>query len=209
MGAAVSTGARDSVHFGPPARRIIWTVPNVISFLRIVSIPFIAWLIATRRPVAALIVLAVSGASDGLDGYIARRFDQVSVLGQILDPIADRLLIICSALALAIARIVPWWLMIIICCRDLVMGIEILVLAQHDYGPLPVHFVGKVGTFMLMLAIPTLIVSHVVGCYTHTIRVDFLVHSFGLACCWWGVGLYWLAGIIYLAQGHLLLKKRP
>lgn len=190
-------------HFGPKPRRIIWTVPNVISFLRIASIPVIAWLVANHFLIQSLIVMAISGASDGLDGFVARRFNQVSLLGQLLDPIADRLLIICSALSLGIAGIVPWWLLIAICMRDVVLAIQIFILSQHGYGPLPVHFVGKAGTAMLLISIPVLIISDLV----HNNWFFYFAHCAGLALVWWGLGLYWLAAIIYLRQGHQLLKS--
>lgn len=199
-------GSASHERFSPPPSRKIWTVPNFISFLRIASIPLIAWLIASHHLVWSLIVMALSGASDGLDGYIARKYNQVTVLGQVLDPIADRLLIACSVLALAIAKIIPWWIVVLVIARDVTMLVELLILAQHDYGPLPVHFVGKTGTFMLMAAIPSLIVSHVIGSLTRSMLAYYLVHCLGLALCWWGIGLYWTAGIIYIAQGHRLLK---
>ena len=84
--------------------------------------------------VTALVVLALSAISDGLDGLIARSFNQVSKIGQILDPIADRLLIFCSILALGVANIIPWWMLIVVGLRDLIMAVLILVLAQHDYA---------------------------------------------------------------------------
>ena len=139
--------------YSPEPRDIYFTVPNLISVLRIASIPFIAWLVADPRMVPTLIVLAVSAITDSLDGIIARAFNQVSKIGQILDPIADRLLIICSVLALGVAGIIPWWMIIIIAARDAWMMLLVLWLAQYDYGPLPVHFVGKAGTFMLMVSI--------------------------------------------------------
>ena len=85
--------ASEDSKYSPEARDVIVTVPNAISALRIVSIPFIAWLIAGHRMVGALVLLAISSASDGVDGLIARKCNQVSKIGQILDPIADRLLI--------------------------------------------------------------------------------------------------------------------
>jgi cardiolipin synthase len=193
----------DHEHYGPTPRRIIWTVPNFISFLRIASIPFIAWLVANHYLVESLIVMAISGASDGLDGLIARKFNQVSLLGQLLDPIADRLLIICSALSLGIAGIVPWWLLIAICMRDVVLALQIFILSQHGYGPLPVHFVGKVGTALLLVSIPVLIISDLV----HQNFYFYFAHCAGLALVWWGLGLYWLAATIYLRQGYRLLKN--
>ena len=126
--------------YSPEPRDIYLTVPNCISLLRIVSIPFIAVFVSHHKMVLALIVLALSAVSDGLDGLIARSFNQVSKIGQILDPIADRLLIFCSILALGVANIIPWWMLIVVGLRDLIMAALVLILAQHDYGPLPVDF---------------------------------------------------------------------
>lgn len=192
----------DAGKYSPEPRDMVFTIPNLISALRIVSIPVIAWFIAHHDMVWALVILAVSSASDGLDGIIARNFNQVSKLGQILDPIADRLLIICSILALAVCGVVPWWMLALVALRDIVMGILTLVLAQHDYGPLPVHFVGKTGTAILLISI--------IGLMVADIRRSFIVldvlHYGAIACAIWGIGLYWLAGIIYLRQGIGLIR---
>lgn len=192
----------DAGKYSPEPRDMVFTIPNLISALRIVSIPVIAWFIARHDMVWALVILAVSSASDGLDGIIARNFNQVSKLGQILDPIADRLLIICSILALAVCGVVPWWMLALVALRDIVMGILTLVLAQHGYGPLPVHFVGKTGTAILLISI--------IGLMVADIRRSFIVldvlHYGAIACAIWGIGLYWLAGIIYLRQGIGLIR---
>ena len=187
--------------YSPEPRSVILTVPNVISLLRICSIPLIAYLVANRHLIISLVVLLISALSDGVDGIIARRFNQVSKLGQILDPVADRLLILCSILALSMANILPWWLMVLVGVRDVLLGILTLVLAQHDYGPLPVHFAGTTGTAVLMLAIPALIFADV-GHNTF-FRVFHLV---ALGAVIWGVALYWLAGLIYAYQGIGLLR---
>ena len=179
--------------YSPEPRDIYFTVPNLISLLRIISIPFISVLVSRHEMVLALIVLALSAVSDGLDGLIARSF---------LDPIADRLLIFCSILALGVADIIPWWMLIVVGLRDLIMAILVLVLAQRDYGPLPVHFVGKAGTAMLMIAIVALIFADI---WSNS-ATDTL-HLCGLATGIWGVGLYWLAGYIYIRQGIQLLKN--
>ncbi|PJM72845.1 CDP-diacylglycerol--glycerol-3-phosphate 3-phosphatidyltransferase [Bifidobacterium primatium] len=188
--------------FSPEPKNIIWTVPNAISFLRILSIPVIAVLISKRYLVWSLIVLAISSASDGVDGYIARKFDQVSRIGQILDPIADRLLIIFSMLALGWAQILPWWLLIAVGSRDVVMLGEVLLLSDRDYGPLPVHFVGKAGTALLLMSVPVLIVADLSGSTFFQV-----LHLIGVAGAIWGAVLYWCAGLIYIMQGHALLSK--
>lgn len=188
--------------YSPEARDVIFTIPNMISVLRIISIPFIAMLVSRHEMITALIVLAISSVSDSLDGIIARSFNQVSKIGQILDPIADRLLIFCSILALGVAGIIPWWMLIIVGLRDVLMAVLILVLAQHDYGPLPVHFVGKAGTAMLMMSIVALIVADI----WQTPAME-LLHLAALSAGIWGVALYWLAGIIYYRQGFELLRR--
>ncbi len=188
--------------YSPEPRDIYLTVPNVVSMLRILSIPFVAVLVSRHEMIAALVVLALSAISDGLDGLIARSFNQVSKIGQILDPIADRLLIFFSILALGVAQIIPWWMLIVIGLRDLTLVALILVLAQHDYGPLPVHFVGKAGTAMLLIAIVSLIFADI-----WTNSATSALHLCGLAAGIWGVVLYWLAGYIYIRQGIQLLKN--
>lgn len=187
--------------YSPEARDVIITVPNAISVLRIISIPIIAILVSRHRMVWALVVIALSAFSDSLDGVIARRFNQVSKLGQILDPIADRLLIFCSILALGMAHIIPWWVLIVVGLRDLLMGILILVLAQHGYGPLPVHFVGKTGTALVMTAIVLLIFADI-----WKSPATMTLHLVALAICIWGITLYWLAGLIYMHQGATLIR---
>lgn len=186
--------------FGPEARDVIFTIPNLISLIRILSIPCIAYLISQRQLLLSLVVLMISSATDGLDGYIARRFNQVSRIGQLLDPIADRLLIICSMLALGWAHIVPWWLLIAVGVRDLIMLMEILVLADHGYGPLPVHFVGKAGTALLLMCVPILIIGDLGSQNIFTV-----LHLIGVAGAIWGIGLYWVAGVIYISQGVVLI----
>ena len=188
--------------YSPAAMNRVLTVPNAISFLRICSIPYLAWLITQRHMMVALIVLAISAFSDCVDGYIARRWNQVSKLGQILDPIADRLLIVCSTLALAIAKVIPWWALILVVLRDVVMAVLVIVLAQYDYGPLPVNFVGKAGTALLMLAIVSLMIVYAVASESMLV-----LYAAALACGVWGIALYWYAGLLYYRQAYALLSK--
>lgn len=196
------TNQKVNTRYSPEARDIYFTVPNLISALRIISIPFISVLISKHEMIAALALIAISSASDGLDGIIARRFNQVSKIGQILDPIADRLLIFCSILALRVAGIIPWWMLIIVGLRDLWMAIQVLWLAQYGYGPLPVHFVGKAGTALLMISIVSLIFADL-----GTNTFFHLLYIAALAAGIWGIAMYWLAGYIYTEQGIRLLRK--
>lgn len=188
--------------YSPEPRDIYLTIPNLLSLFRIISIPFIAWLMSDHEMVTALIVLAISSLSDGLDGILARKLNQVSKIGQILDPLADRLLVFCSIIALGVAGIIPWWMLIVVGIRDLFMAVQVLWLAQYGYGPLPVHFVGKTGTALLMMAIVALTVADL-----GTAPLFHLLHLAALAAGIWGVAMYWLAGYIYFRQGITVLRQ--
>lgn len=177
----------------------IVTVPNAISAARLVLVPVFAVLLARHQDAWAFVVLAVSAASDWLDGVLARRLQQVSQLGQVLDPAADRLFILVTLVALAWRDVVPWWLVAVIVLRDLVMAGLLVPLSRHGYGPLPVHFVGKAGTFALLYAFPLLLLAEWSG------PVGSVALVVGWAFAWWGIGLYWLAGGMYLVQARRLL----
>lgn len=192
-----------SQEYSPEALNRVLTVPNVISFLRICSIPYLAVLIAQHKMWPALIVLAIAALSDCIDGYIARTFNQVSKLGQILDPIADRLLIVCSTLALAFAKIIPWWALALVVLRDAIMAILIVILAQYDYGPLPVNFMGKTGTALLMVTIVLFMIVFAIAT-----EPMFILYAAAIACAIWGITLYWFAGILYCIQAYKLLIKK-
>ncbi|WNB84316.1 CDP-alcohol phosphatidyltransferase family protein [Cellulomonas sp. ATA003] len=177
----------------------ILTVPNVISALRLALVPVFAILIVQGEDVWALVVLAVSGASDWLDGVIARRFDQVSRLGKVLDPAADRLFILVTLVALVWRDAIPLWLVVALVSRDVLLACLMPFLARHRYGPLPVHFAGKAATFALLYAFPLLLLAEWPGAVGTTAAV------LGWAFAWWGLGLYWFAAALYLVQARALL----
>jgi cardiolipin synthase len=179
----------------------VLTVPNLISFGRLALVPVFAVLIVQGQDVWALGVLAVSGATDWLDGLIARRFHQVSRLGQLLDPAADRLFILVTLIGLAWRDVVPLWLVIVLVSRDALLACLLPVLARHGYGPLPVHFAGKAGTFALLYAFPLLLLAEWNG------AVGTLASALGWAFAWWGVGLYWFAALLYFDQARTLLRS--
>lgn len=183
----------------------VWTLPNLISGARLLLVPVFGVLIFTERDVAALVVLVVAGASDWVDGFVARRFNQTSRLGQLLDPAADRLYIFVSLVGLAWRDIVPWWLVILIAGRDVVLAGTLPILTKHGYGPLPVHLAGKAGTFALMYAFPLLLLGNVPGV------VGTLAWTFGWASALWGVGLYWFAALVYFEQVFRIVRedRRP
>ena len=179
----------------------VLTVPNLISLLRLALVPVFAVLIITERDVAALLVLAFSGFTDWLDGVAARRMNQVSKLGQVLDPAADRLFILVTLVTLAWRDVVPLWLVVLILSRDVLMALLVPTLNRLGYGPLPVNFLGKAATFALLYAFPLLLLAEMSG------TVGAVAHAYGWAFAWWGVGLYWASGALYVAQTRDLVRE--
>jgi cardiolipin synthase (CMP-forming) len=189
-----------------PARPVstrVLTIPNVLSVLRLGLVPVFLILVLTGNDVAALVVIVASSVSDYLDGIIARRFGQITRLGQILDPAADRLFIFAAVVGLAVRGVVPWWLVVVIVGRDVMLLVLGIVLAQHRYGPLPVHHLGKFATFALFYALPILVLGQAFP------DVRFVSDPIGWAFALWGAFLYWWAGALYLRQTLELVTNRP
>ena len=125
----------------------IWTVPNQITFLRLGFLPFFLILIAYERYRWALLVLVVSGLSDGVDGLLARSLNQRSALGAYLDPIADKLLLSSSFVILAFKKQLAWWLTILVLSRDvLILMVAVVILLVSGYRPFPPSIYGKLTT---------------------------------------------------------------
>ena len=181
-----------------PSTRVL-TVPNAISLVRLLLVPVFAVLLVRRQDGWAFVVLAVSAASDWLDGVVARRWNQVSRLGQILDPAADRLFILVTIVTLAWRGVVPWWLVGALILRDVLLGIVQLIVARAGHRPLPVHLAGKAGTFSLLYAFPLLLLGRLHG------PVGAAATVVGWACALWGVGLYWFSGALYVGQARRVL----
>jgi cardiolipin synthase (CMP-forming) len=173
----------------------IWTVPNLLSFLRLLGVPVFLWLVLEPRADGwAIAVLAVAGFTDWLDGKIARAFNQVSKLGRIIDPAADKLYVFATIAALLVREVIPWWLVVIILGRELFVASFFPVLRKHGYRALQVHFLGKAAMFNLMYAFPLLFLASHSGWYADIARVV------GWAFALWGTGLYWWAGALYAIQ---------
>jgi len=184
-----------------PARdQGIWTVPNALSLLRLLGVPLFLWLaLGPHADGWAIVVLMVAGVTDYLDGMIARRFNQFSRLGTVLDPAADRLYILAAIIALTVRDIVPLWLAVVLLARDMLLLPTLPVLHRHGYGPLPVHIVGKAATLALLYALPLLLLA--AGDNT----LADVARPLGWAFTVWGVGLYWLAAWLYLLQFRQVL----
>jgi len=179
----------------------VLTVPNAISLARLLMVPVFAWLVAQGHDAWALAVLLLSGASDWLDGVLARRMHQVTRLGQMLDPAADRLFILVTLVGLAWRGVVPLWLVAVLVVRDVVLAAMLFALARSGYPPLRVHLAGKAGTFAIMYAFPLLLLSE------WPAPVGVVAGVLGWACALWGVALYWFAGVLYLTQAASVMRR--
>lgn len=136
----------------------VLTVPNLITLLRLGCLPVYLWVLLGRDdPAAAAILLGVLGATDWVDGYVARHFDQVSELGKILDPVADRLLFFVGIGGIIVAGGVPLWFSAVVLVREVLVAGTALVLAAAGARRIDVTWFGKAGTFGLMFAFPLLL----------------------------------------------------
>ncbi len=173
----------------------IWTLPNALSVLRLLGVPLFLWLLLGPQADGwAVVVLMVAGATDWLDGKLARALGQSSRLGALLDPAADRLYIVATLIAFVLRDVVPLWLVAVLVGRELVLGLALLVLRVHGYPPLQVHYLGKAATFILLYAFPLLLLADGDG------PVAAVTAPVAWALTVWGSALYVLAGVFYVVQ---------
>lgn len=178
----------------------VWTIPNVLSFFRLALVPVFLWLIIVGEDGLALLVLVFSSVTDFLDGFLARRLHQESRLGQLLDPAADRLYIFAALIGLCWREVIPWWLFLVIVARDVMLAVLGVILANHGFGPLPVHHLGKVATFCLFWALPLLMLGE-----AFEPLAPFSL-PLGWAFALWGAFLYWWAGIVYIRETARVIR---
>jgi CDP-diacylglycerol--glycerol-3-phosphate 3-phosphatidyltransferase len=179
----------------------VFTVPNLLSLLRLLGVPLFLWLLlGPHADTAALGVLMFAGVSDYLDGKLARWLHQTSRLGVLLDPAADRLYILATLVAFVLRDIIPWWLAALIVGRDLVLGGCLLVLRRYGYGPPQVHYLGKAATLNLLYAFPLLLLGAGTGTLADISR------PIGWAFTIWGTAMYLWAGVLYVVQVAQLVR---
>jgi cardiolipin synthase len=171
----------------------VWTVPNLLSALRILGVPVFLWLVLVQQAdVWAFGLLVVAGVSDWLDGFLARKLNQTSPIGALLDPLADRLYIGATLLGLALRDFIPWWLVAVLLIRELMLLALLPRLRRSGRVALPVTLVGKAGTFSLLWGFPCLLLSEQPG------FLGPLAFTLGWAFALWGTYLYWWAGFSYV-----------
>jgi cardiolipin synthase len=192
--------SRASSRRSKSAEERVLTIPNALSFVRLLLVPVFLWLVmGPRWDELALVVLMVSGITDYLDGKLARSLNQTSKIGAILDPVADRFFILAVVIGLGYRDIIPWWLAVILPLRDVFLFSLVPFLRTRGYSSLPVHFLGKAATASLLYAFPLLLLGDATG------TVADLANVFGWAFTVWGVALYWWGGILYAFQVRRLM----
>jgi cardiolipin synthase len=184
----------------------VLTIPNALSAARLAGVPVFLWLVLGPRTATAdywaVVLLIVAGATDWLDGKIARALNQGSRLGQVLDPAADRLYIAATIVALAVRAIIPWWLVAVLALRELVVGGALAVLKRRvGFSTLQVSLVGKAATLCLLYAFPLLFLGD------HPGWGGTLARVIGWAFAIWGTVLYWWAAMLYLVQVRSLASS--
>jgi cardiolipin synthase len=178
-----------------PSRRVstaIVTAPNAVTLVRLLLMPVCAYLLATGRYGTGLVLTAVVGSTDWVDGWLARRTGRVSRLGQLLDPLADRLLIASVAIALVVRGVLPWPAAVLLVARDVFLLAAWPLLKRRGIEPPEVILLGKAATLVLLFALPVLTLG------ATGVAVADAARLLGLALLWAGVAMYYLAGAVYV-----------
>lgn len=187
----------------------ILTVPNLLSFGRLACIPVLLWLLAQEENAAAAVLLGVLGVTDWLDGKIARRWNQVSELGKLLDPAADRLLLIAVVVGGTLAGSVPLWFGLPVMIREPVMFLAVVVLGLLGAKRIDVTWYGKIGTACLLAAFPLLIYGDSTAPLADGARaLGYLTGLPGLVLSYWAALLYIPMARTALAEGRAARPQR-
>lgn len=182
----------------------VLTVPNVISLARLGLIGvFLYLLLVARADGPAVATLMLSGASDWVDGKLARLLDQSSKLGALLDPAIDRLYMVAVPVGFALRGLVPWWIIGVLLARDLLLAAVLPALRSRGLTALPVTYIGKAGTFALMSAFPLILLGQWPQVWSR------VVGSVGWAFLIWGLAMYLWAFVLYVVQAALVVRTMP
>ncbi|HEX2192574.1 MAG TPA: CDP-alcohol phosphatidyltransferase family protein [Acidimicrobiales bacterium] len=180
----------------------ILTIPNVLSLGRLCCVPLFLWLLFGRdNEVAAAVLLAFLGATDWVDGFIARRYDQVSTVGKVLDPTADRILLAVGIFSILVVGAVPAWVAWLAIFRELAVGAGVVALAALGAKRIDVQWAGKTGTFLLMVAFPLFLVSH-----AEDLSWADAARAVAWPCALAGLGFAYYSAIRYIPLGREALK---
>jgi cardiolipin synthase len=180
----------------------ILTAPNIITLLRLLCIPIFVWLVfGWPHQTAAAILLAVLGATDWVDGFVARRYHQVSTMGKVLDPAADRILVGTAVIVVIVHGAVPLWFGIATIAREVLVSAMVLGLAALGASRIDVLWVGKAGTFGLMFAYPAFLLGHGPADWQYDVRIVAWI------CGITGLALAYYAATQYVAPARQALRE--
>jgi len=190
----------------PPSEDRILTVPNVITVIRLALMPVFLWLLFGKEDRAsAAWLLAGLGITDFLDGYVARHFNQVSNIGKVLDPVADRLLFLLGVGGIVVDGSVPGWFAAAALVREALVGGATVTLAAMGVRRIDVTWFGKAYTLLLMMAFPLFLASHsTLGWHDGAGTAAWLLGIPGLVLSWYSAALY-----VPLARRALAERDRP
>ena len=180
------------------------TIPNALTALRGLGVPLFIWLaLGVKQDGWAILVLAIGGLTDYLDGKLARAWNQTSRFGELADPAIDRVYILATLIVLYIRTAIPFWIIFILILRDLILGLVTLLLTRKGQPPLQVTYIGKAATFNLLYAFPLLLLALSDG------WVGTVAFIFGWAFAYWGVALYLFTGVSYFRTGLKSIRVQP
>jgi cardiolipin synthase len=199
----------DGVEEEPGLDRIL-TAPNVITLIRLLCIPLFLWMLFGRHwQTASAVLLAVLGATDWVDGFVARRYHQVSTFGKVFDPTADRLLVGTAVISVMVYGAVPLWFGIATIAREVLVSVMVVFLASLGAARIDVLWVGKAGTFGLMFAYPTFLLAYGDGAWQEPFKVIAWVTGItGLTLAWIAAGGYIGPARRALREGRAARRSR-
>jgi cardiolipin synthase (CMP-forming) len=181
----------------------ILTVPNVVTVMRLLCVPIFLWLLFDQHErAAAAVLLGALGATDFVDGYIARHFHQVSTVGKVLDPLADRVLLMTGVAAILVDGSVPLFVAWAALVREVLVAGAFLLLAALGARRIDVQWAGKAGTFGLMFAFPFFLIGHDKSFVFHS-----ALHVLGWCCAIPALVLAWYAAVTYVPMARRALKE--
>ena len=183
----------------------MWTIPNILSFIRLALVPVFLYLLLARNAWGpATAILMFSGTSDWADGKIARLVpNQASRLGELLDPLVDRIYMVTVPVGLALSGVVGWWVVAILLGRDLLLAATLPVVRARGLDALPVTYIGKAATFALMSGFPLVLLGQWDALWSRVIGAT------GWGFVIWGIGLYLWSAVLYLMQVTMVVRRLP
>ena len=190
------------------------TWPNLVTVVRLAFLPVFVWLaFSTDHRAWAAWLLAALGATDWVDGYLARRFNQVSNVGKIIDPVADRLLVGTSVISVAMLGAVPWWFALATFSREILVSVLTVALAALGAARIDVLWWGKVSTFALMAAYPLFLLcsnpndAPLVDWQSSLLVLTWVIGAFGLGVAWVVLAGYVKPALAALRTGRAARKR--